>query len=353
MTHLPSTVMAGRWRLVVLLCLSAIFSGVLIAGTPTAATGRAKLEGGGAGSAGVRPPSTDLPTASTPDDSEPGQGDGDPPASPDSSGPADAGSGGDGFTAGTDERQFQGAGVGVSGAPVRAPAAPAVPVAPTVGESLAGTGAEPLLVGLTGLGMLLLGAGLRIGRFRCVAMIELMSRSLRPSPRSAWLLALASAMAVLLLSSCGGSEVKKPPKGKLTSTAASVSQLKAAAKASGHAVYWAGPKTGFTYELSQIDGRIYIRYLPAGVQVGDPRPGFLTVGTYPQNAPFQTVRAAAKKRHGVTHKIAGGGLAVAYKPRLTSVYLVFPGKNLLVETYDPSPKKASQLVTSGQIAPIS
>jgi hypothetical protein len=159
-------------------------------------------------------------------------------------------------------------------------------------------------------------------------------------------------MALLLLSSCGGSDAKKPPKGKPRAKAASVSQLKAVAKASGHAVYWAGPKTGFTYELSQVNGRIYIRYLPPGVQVGDPRPKFLTVGTYPRSSPFKTVRAAAKKRHAVTHTVAGGGLAVAYKPRLKSVYLVFPGKNIIVETYDPSPATASRLVTSGRIAPI-
>src|SRR3954447_22106351 len=67
------------------------------------------------------------------------------------------------------------------------------------------------------------------------------------------------------------------------STAASVQQLKALAVSLGHPVYWAGTQRGVTYELTRTtDGRVYVRYLPAGVAVGDTRPNYLTVGTYPQ-----------------------------------------------------------------------
>src|SRR5437870_1086939 len=49
-----------------------------------------------------------------------------------------------------------------------------------------------------------------------------------------------------------------------------------------HPIYWAGPKPGYTYELTQRrDGTIYVRYLPQGVRVGDPRGAFLIVVTYP------------------------------------------------------------------------
>ena len=43
-----------------------------------------------------------------------------------------------------------------------------------------------------------------------------------------------------------------------------------------HPIYWAGPKPGYTYELTQRrDGTIYVRYLPQGVRVGDPRGAFV------------------------------------------------------------------------------
>src|SRR5690242_18251651 len=46
----------------------------------------------------------------------------------------------------------------------------------------------------------------------------------------------------------------------------------------GHPVYWAGPKHGYRYELTHTtDGRIYIRYLPAGVAPGAASPDYLTV----------------------------------------------------------------------------
>ena len=35
-------------------------------------------------------------------------------------------------------------------------------------------------------------------------------------------------------------------------------------------------------------GRVYVRYLPRGAAAGDPRAGFLTVGTYPGVDAFRT-----------------------------------------------------------------
>ena len=47
-------------------------------------------------------------------------------------------------------------------------------------------------------------------------------------------------------------------------------------------MYRLGPRTGFTYELRRLpNGQVYIRYLPEHVEVGDPRPDFETIGTYP------------------------------------------------------------------------
>jgi hypothetical protein len=99
-----------------------------------------------------------------------------------------------------------------------------------------------------------------------------------------------------------------------------------------------------------LDGRIYVRYLPAGVKVGVARPEFLTVGTYPQTHALAVLKAAAAKG-SETIELEGGGLArIDEKP--TSIYLAYPGEDLVVEVYDPDAARARQLVTSGRIVPV-
>src|SRR5439155_18104340 len=77
--------------------------------------------------------------------------------------------------------------------------------------------------------------------------------------------------------------------------AASAQDLAALPTTLGHPVYWAGPKRGFTHELTRTsDGRIYIRYLPAGVSIGSNQPNYLTIGTYPLKDAVAAVRGIAK-----------------------------------------------------------
>jgi hypothetical protein len=120
-----------------------------------------------------------------------------------------------------------------------------------------------------------------------------------------------------------------------------------------HPVYWAGPRSAITYELTQTtDGRIFIRYLPAGVAVGTNDPKYLTIGTYPVKNAQAAVRAIAK-RVGVTPvALTGGGVAVQDAKHPTSVYLAYPRSAYQVEVFDPSPTRARSLVVSGQITPI-
>lgn len=137
------------------------------------------------------------------------------------------------------------------------------------------------------------------------------------------------------------------------SQAASVQQLKALAAALGHPIYWAGAQTAVTYELTRTkDGSVYIRYLPRGVSVGDRRPDYLTVGTYPQKRARETLKTTAARNHVPTLKLAGGGLALVDEKHPMSVYVAYPAVDLQVEVYDPSPGRARQLVTSGRIAPV-
>jgi hypothetical protein len=135
--------------------------------------------------------------------------------------------------------------------------------------------------------------------------------------------------------------------------ASSVEGLKAFAAAIGHPVYWAGPLQPYTYELrSTNQGRVYVRYLPRGVSVGDRRAAFLTVATYPvANAVVKLRRAAATG--GVGLKTADGGFAYYDPGRPTNVYYArrsSPGYE--VEVFDPSPKRARSVVLTGTIRPI-
>ncbi len=114
--------------------------------------------------------------------------------------------------------------------------------------------------------------------------------------------------------------------------AASVGDLKALAARLGHPIYWAGTKPGYTYELTQTpSGRVFIRYLPPGTKVGDPRAGFLTVATYPFPGAYAAVAKTAEG--GARIGLAHGGMAAVdtllpeeHPPRLPGSEL--PGRGL-------------------------
>ncbi len=133
---------------------------------------------------------------------------------------------------------------------------------------------------------------------------------------------------------------------------ATLADLRRLAASVGHPVYWAGPQAAKTYERTQTsDGRIYIRYLPQGVEAGSPR-AFLTVGTYPVPNAVAAVQAISKRTGAHTFPTAGGGLAVVDPAHPTSVYLAFTGSNFEIEVFDPSAARARNVVASGRIAPM-
>jgi hypothetical protein len=134
---------------------------------------------------------------------------------------------------------------------------------------------------------------------------------------------------------------------------ASVFQLRAVPKALGHPIYWVGKRKSYTYELTQTgDGNVYVRYLPPGVRVGDKRPKFLTVGTYPRRNAIATVRSIARGGGAVSRKLRRGGLAAASRSKRESVYLAYPDSDLLLEVYDFSPARALRLASSGRVVPV-
>ena len=134
---------------------------------------------------------------------------------------------------------------------------------------------------------------------------------------------------------------------------ATAQSLRKLANALGHPIYWAGPRRGIKYELTQTtDGRIYIRYLPPGVAIGDRRGGYLIVGTYPVENAFKAVQTAARESGAHKVTLSSGALAVYNDTSPSNVYFALPGSNYQIEVYDPKAGTARNLVTSGRITPI-
>jgi hypothetical protein len=135
--------------------------------------------------------------------------------------------------------------------------------------------------------------------------------------------------------------------------AASLDELKALPASVGHDVYWAGPRAGYTYELTKTsDGKIYIRYLPPGVQVRDARPDFLTVGTYLYPNAFAAAKKSSRRGTAFKTTLPGGGIAYTRKQFPKSVFFTYPDSDYMQEVYDRSPKRARSLVTKGRVRPI-
>lgn len=181
-----------------------------------------------------------------------------------------------------------------------------------------------------------------------------------PDRRHRWVLpALAAGVAVAAVAAItiwllvrGGGEEAQPPQ-RARASAVSIEELHALARSVGHPVYWAGRQPRFTYELSRTaNGGVYIRYLPPGADVGDARPDYLTVGTYPQANAFTTLRATAQKQGVSTIRLGGGGLAFQHETHPTSAYLAYPGSDFQIEVYDPIPGRARQLIASGRIVRV-
>lgn len=171
-----------------------------------------------------------------------------------------------------------------------------------------------------------------------------------PGNRRLAFLALAAIVVVGLvvwLVTRDGDDDESPP-----TVAVSVAEedLVKLSQETSHPVYWAGPDPNVRYELTKAqEGRIFIRYLPAGVKVGDPRPDFLTVATYPLPDGYERLKAikGAKRR-----RLPGGGLAVLDSGKPTSAYLAYPDGGYQVEVHDPKPERALNLIATGRIRPI-
>ena len=151
--------------------------------------------------------------------------------------------------------------------------------------------------------------------------------------------------AILLLGGDGGKIEPGAP------SEASVGELRSLAGSVRHRVYWVGSFPGFKMEVTETSrGNVYVRYLPKEIPIGDPSPAYTTVATYPRRGAFQAL--AAKRKGLIRTRTSGGGVAVSRTDRPTSVYLAYPGSDLLVEVYAPRAGEARNLALSGRVRPV-
>jgi hypothetical protein len=163
-------------------------------------------------------------------------------------------------------------------------------------------------------------------------------------------LALAAAVAVWLI--VKSDDDAGSSAGSTSANAATMSTLRALPGELGHHVFWAGPRAMYKYELTQVNDNIFIRYLPYGIHVGDPRPDYLTIGTYPRARAYRLLEQTGRDRQWQSRRTAGGGIAVWRQSRPQSVYLAFPRSTVQIEVYDPSATRARRLATTGAVRPI-
>ena len=130
-----------------------------------------------------------------------------------------------------------------------------------------------------------------------------------------------------------------------------LAELKTTVAASCKPVYWIGPKPGVIYEYTRSPaGNVYIRYLPKGTAVGSANT-YLTIGTYPMKDAFATTERAAATAGAVPLALAGAA-AFYNTAKPTSVYVAFKNADFQIEVYDPVPKQARAVVSTGDLKPL-
>jgi hypothetical protein len=128
--------------------------------------------------------------------------------------------------------------------------------------------------------------------------------------------------------------------------------LSVAAGQVGHPVYWAGTRTGYTYEFSRTrEDSIFIRYLPTGTALGT-RGRYLIVATYRLRDAYAAIQRASKGKHSVAVRIPNGGLAVYSPLRPTAYYFAYPGSHYQVGVFAPTALGARNLVLHGHVVPV-
>jgi hypothetical protein len=184
------------------------------------------------------------------------------------------------------------------------------------------------------------------------------SWALRPELRVGAIVAvaLAAAAVVWLLArdDSGGSSATTPNVAAIPAVSASPGRLRDLSVEAGRPIYWLGPQADRTYELTRTTlDRIYVRYLPSGVAVGTTEAKYPLVGTYPVDSAYDVLTQLAKRSGESSFTAPKGGFAVYSTEQPTNIYLAYPGSDVQIEVYASSAEHARELITSGQVVPVS
>lgn len=148
------------------------------------------------------------------------------------------------------------------------------------------------------------------------------------------------------------STVPTPPQG-VPARLVTAAQLRTLATALGRPVYWAGSRRGARLEYTQAsDGSTYVRYLTGSGEVGDNRPEFVVVATYPQPDAFARVTKAARAHHDRVEHLSGGAIAVTEPRTPKNIHIVSPGQPYQVEVFAPTAAEARNIVLGGAVVPV-
>jgi hypothetical protein len=119
-------------------------------------------------------------------------------------------------------------------------------------------------------------------------------------------------------------------------------------------IYWAGPEPRTKLELTQTPSRrVYVRYLPLNVPIGERRGSYLVIGTYRVKNAYKAIKRASREVGAHLLRLRGGLIGVYNDDLRTNVYFAARHSNYQVEVYDPNPAQALALVESGRVRPIS
>lgn len=136
--------------------------------------------------------------------------------------------------------------------------------------------------------------------------------------------------------------------------ALSEAELRAKVAESGATVYWVGAMpntTSFEYTRT-ADDRFYVRNLSEDAEAGDPRPDFVTIGTYPV-ADAKGALKVAEEAAPDQKIVRKDGYEVLADKGASSAYVVFDEQpDLQVEVFAPNPGEARLLAMSGALGPI-
>lgn len=114
-------------------------------------------------------------------------------------------------------------------------------------------------------------------------------------------------------------------------------------------VYWAGPKDGVNYELTQADsGAVFVRYVPENQKVGSATED-LTVATYPQTDGYGMLEQSAEAENMGSQTTQTGALVVVNSDTPLSTYFSFPDAAFQVEVFSPNDGESQELVLAGSI----